>query len=288
MKVLCFGETGQVARALVQQCPQDWKIETIGRNSVDFSDVDRLRQCVLNSDADVIINAVAYTAVDLAERDEALATQINGQSVGVLAKAAAQTRKPLLHISTDYVFDGHGSAPWQVDAPTNPIGAYGRSKLVGEKAVRAAMGSHAILRTSWVFSATGANFVKTMLKLGQERDSLNVVSDQIGGPTSAADISSTLFIIATHLVSNTAKTGTYHFAGAPSVSWADFAREIFRQSGIDCRVNDIPAVDYPTPAKRPANSRLDCSSLASAFEIEQPDWRLSLSKVLAELKGKTP
>jgi len=200
-----------------------------------------------------------------------------------MALAAAELGVPFVQISTDYVFDGAGTAPFAPEAPVGPLGAYGRSKLAGEEAVRAAGGVHAILRTSWVVSAHGGNFVKTMLRLGAERDALTIVADQVGGPTAAGDIAAACLEIADQLSVDPGKTGTYHFAGAPDVSWADFAREIFGQAGLSCVVTDIPSAAYPTPAKRPHNSSMDCTSLAETFGIPRPDWAESLSGILREL-----
>jgi dTDP-4-dehydrorhamnose reductase len=230
----------------------------------------------------VVINAAAWTAVDKAEAEEAAALVVNGDAPGAMARAAAVKGLPFLHISTDYVFDGAGEQAFAVDHPVAPLGAYGRTKLAGEQAVRAAGGRHVIMRTSWVVSAHGANFVKTMLRLGAERESLNVVADQVGGPTSAADIADALYVIAAAM-QNGAKGGTYHFAGGPDCSWADFARAIMAQGGLKCAVNDIPSSAYPTPAKRPLNSRMDCSGLAD-FGIARADWRVGLKQIVQELQ----
>jgi len=232
-----------------------------------------------------VINAAAYTAVDRAETEEALAQTVNGAAPAAMAKAAARRGLPFLQISTDYVFDGAGTAPRKPGDPVAPLGAYGRSKLAGEAGVREAGGTHVILRTSWVFSAHGTNFVKTMLRLAESRDKLTVVADQVGGPTPAAAIADALFAMAKGLAVDPGLSGTYHFSGAPDVSWADFAREIFRQSGRATLVEDIPSAAYPTPARRPANSRLDCASLA-AFGLARPDWRAHLSDILTELGAR--
>lgn len=285
MKALVFGKTGQVATELQRNCPPDWTVEALGRNRADLTNPVACAALIAASDADVVINAAAYTAVDRAEQDEALASLINGSAPGAMAQAAAHRGVPFLHVSTDYVFDGRGSAPWGSDAPTDPLGAYGRSKLAGERLIRKAAGTHAILRTSWVFSAHGNNFVKTMLRLGAERDRLTIVSDQVGGPTAAADIAGALWKMAAALVRGPGRAGTYHFAGQPDVSWADFAREIFAQAGIACGVQDIPSRDYPTPARRPANSRLDCTLLQQEFGIARPDWREGLQHVLQTLRA---
>ncbi|MCE6967100.1 SDR family oxidoreductase, partial [Cereibacter sphaeroides] len=208
---------------------------------------------------------------------------VNGEAPGAMARACADLGIPFVQISTDYVFEGSGDRPWRPGDPVGPLGAYGRSKLAGEEATRAAGGTHAILRTSWVFSAHGANFVKTMLRLGAARDRLTVVMDQVGGPTPAADIASACLVMAEALGSKPELSGTYHLSGAPDVSWAGFAREIFRQAGLSCEVQDIPSSDYPQKAHRPANSRMDCADL-SRFGLSRPDWRQGLARVLSDLQ----
>ncbi len=282
MKVLVFGQTGQVARELARRVPDGFTLITLGRSEADLSDPAQCAAAVRVHDVDVVINAAAYTAVDHAETEEAAAHVVNAVAPGAMAVACAEQRRPFVHVSTDYVFDGSGSAAFAPDDPTGPLGVYGRTKLAGEQAVRAAGGGHVILRTSWVVSAHGSNFVKTMLRLGAERDALNVVADQIGGPTSAASIADALFVCARALVDGAAG-GTHHFSGAPNVSWADFARTIMTKAGLATQVNDIPTSAYPTPAQRPLNSRLDGSSLRAAFGIDRPDWRDDVDNILAEL-----
>ena len=282
MPVLVFGKTGQVATELQRHT----EIVALGRRDVDLGEADACAEAIRAHAPSAVINAAAYTAVDRAEEEEDLATSINGDAPAAMAQACAALGIPMVHISTDYVFDGAGAAPWSPGDPTHPISAYGRSKLVGERRVQAAGGVFAILRTSWVFSAHGQNFVKTMLRLGADRDALTIVADQIGGPTPAADIASACVEIAAQLRMEPEKTGTYHFSGAPDVSWADFAREVFAQAHLDCAVTDIPTSDYPTPAKRPANSRLDCSATRAVFGLERPDWRAGLADVLSLLSLK--
>lgn len=283
MKILVFGKTGQVATELQRQAD----VIALGRDQADLSDPAACVAAIAKHAPDAVINAAAYTAVDNAEADEALATVINGDAPTAMAEACAARDIPFVHISTDYVFDGSGDAPWQPGDVTGPIGAYGRSKLAGERGVMAAGGCYAILRTSWVFSAHGSNFVKTMLRLAETRNALTVVSDQIGGPTAAADIAAACLKLARGLRAGTGKSGTYHFAGQPNVSWAEFAREIFAQANLAVRVTDIPSSDYPTPAKRPLNSRMACGALETEFGIARPDWRRSLADVLTDLKGST-
>jgi dTDP-4-dehydrorhamnose reductase len=280
MRLLVFGSTGQVARELQRIAPE---ARYLAREEADLTDPAACAAAIDGFDGDAVINAAAYTAVDKAETDEATATQVNGAAPAAMAKAARRRGLPFIHISTDYVFDGAGTRPWHPDDPPGPIGAYGRSKLAGEEGVLAAGGTFAILRTSWVFSAHGANFVKTMLRLGKTRESLSVVDDQTGGPTGAGDIASALVTIARNLLRSPQSSGIYHFSGAPDVTWAGFAQEIFRQSRLPTKVIGIPTIDYPTPAKRPAYSRLDCTSLRTVFGIARPDWRQSLTRVLQEL-----
>ncbi len=285
MKIAVFGTTGQVATELARRVPDGVTVTAYGRAEADFSNPDAIRALAAKIDADAVINAVAYTAVDKAESEPDLAHAVNDSAVGAMAEALAARGVPLVHISTDYVFDGSGDAPRAPDAPVAPLGEYGRSKLAGEDAIRGAGGPHAILRTSWVFSAHGGNFVKTMLRLGAERDQLTIVADQIGGPTPAAAIADACFALAQGLMDGK-PGGTYHFSGAPDVSWADFAREIFAQAGLATGVTDIPTTDYPTPAARPLNSRLDCGSLKRDFGIDRPDWRVGLTHVLKELQAQ--
>lgn len=283
MTVLVFGKTGQVALEL--QRLDD--VTALGRDAADLSDPETCAAIIRDSDAEAVINAAAYTAVDKAEEDEALATVINGDAPAAMARACADKGIPFVHISTDYVFDGSGDAPRQPGSPTAPLNAYGRSKLKGEEGVRAAGGAYAVLRTSWVVSSHGNNFVKTMLRLGADRDRLTIVADQVGGPTCAADIARACLDIARQLAADPGKSGIYHFSGGPDVSWAGFAREIFAQAGLAPEVVDIPGSDYPTPAQRPGNSRMDNSATEAAFGIARPDWREGLRDILAEL-NKSP
>ena len=283
MRALVFGRTGQVARELARRMPAGVTATFLGRAQADLSDPAACAAAVLAADVDVVINAAAWTAVDRAETEEAAALVVNGDAPGAMARAAAARGLPFVHISTDYVFDGAGDLPFGVDHPVAPLGAYGRTKLAGERAVQAAGGRFVILRTSWVVSAHGANFVKTMLRLGADRESLNVVADQIGGPTPAAAIADAVYTIAAGLRAGV-PGGVQHFAGAPDVSWAGFARQIMARAGLACVINDIPSSAYPTPAQRPLNSRLDCVGLAG-FGIARPDWRAGLDTILQELKA---
>ena len=280
MKVLVFGKTGQVARELLNQ----GDVTALGREDADLSVAGACAKQINDRAPDCVINAAAYTAVDRAEDDEDQATRINGNAPTEMAQACAKLGIPFVHISTDYVFEGTGERPWQPMDNPKPLGAYGRSKLAGEIGIRESNCIHTILRTSWVFSAYGGNFLKTMLRLAETRDALTIVADQIGGPTPADSIAAACLSIADQLTKDPSKAGTYHFSGTPDASWADFAREIFRQSEKTVDVQDIPTSAYPTPAQRPLNSRLDCSSTRKAFDIERPDWAEGIGRALAKLR----
>lgn len=280
MTLLVFGSTGQVARELVRLRPEAVYLD---RHTADFTVPAACAQAVADHEPDAIIIAAAFTAVDAAEADSATAHCVNAGTPGAIASAAAKRGVPVVYISSDYVFDGRGAQPFRPGDPTGPLNAYGASKLAGERAVQEAGGPHAILRTSWVFSAHGANFVKTMLRLSETRTALSIVDDQIGGPTPAADLAAACLSISDRLVIRPEATGIYHLSGAPDVSWADFAREIFRQAGREVTVTGIASKDYPTPARRPLNGRLDCSAVFEVFEQQRPDWRARLGRVLVEL-----
>lgn len=280
MTILVFGRSGQVACEL---CIHE-DVQCLDRAAADLSDPGACAAAILTMRPDAVINAAAYTAVDRAEEQEALARTVNATAPGAMARACAALNIPFVTISTDYVFAGDGTAPWSPADPTGPLGAYGRSKLAGEEAVAEVGGAWAVLRTSWVVSAHGTNFVKTMLRLGAARDRLTVVADQIGGPTPARDIAAACLKMVAGLRSDPGLSGVYHFAGAPDVSWADFARVIFAEAKLSCVVEDIPTSAYPTPAARPLNSRLDCSSLTANFGIIRPDWRQGLADILADLR----
>jgi dTDP-4-dehydrorhamnose reductase len=280
-RFLIFGRNGQLSTELARRLPEGAKALFLGQDEADLSHPDTCAAAIHSCDA--VINAAAWTAVDKAEAEEVAAQVINADAPAAMARACAAQGLPFLHVSTDYVFDGAGQTPFKPTDPTGPLGAYGRTKLAGEAGVQAAGGAWLILRTSWVVSAHGQNFVKTMLRLGAERPSLNVVADQIGGPTPAAALADALYTCAAAMLRGEAG-GLHHFAGAPDTSWADFAREIMARAGLPCRINDIPTSAYPTPARRPLNSRLDCSSLAH-FGLTRPDWRAGLDDILKELKA---
>ena len=280
--LLIFGRTGQVALELARLAPD---ARFLGRDEADLADPAACAASILAARPAAVINAAAYTAVDRAESDQGTARLVNAEAPGAMAKACAELGIPLVHVSTDYVFDGSGAAARAENAPTGPLGVYGQTKLDGERLIDAAGGQWAVMRTSWVFSAHGTNFVRTMRRLGAERDRLTIVADQVGGPTPAADIAAALLAMARAMIADPSKGGIYHFAGAPDVSWADFAREIFARSGLSPQVVDIPTSAYPTPARRPLNSRLDCSAISRDFGIPRPDWREGLDRVIQELSA---
>ncbi len=291
MRLIVTGTQGQVARALLERgAAEGVEIVAVGRPVLDLADPESVERALASLDGDAIINAAAYTAVDKAESEEELATRINGEGAGAVARVAAARGLPLLHLSTDYVFDGSGARPCREDDPTGPVGAYGRSKLAGERAVAAAHPGAAIFRTAWVYSPFGANFVKTMLRLGETRDEISVVADQVGAPTSAFDIADALIASARKMTAgrrDPALAGVFHMTGAGEASWADFAEEIFAEAARRGRkpvgVRRIATADYPTPAKRPANSRLSNEKLMRVFGVGLPDWRLSTRACVARL-----
>jgi dTDP-4-dehydrorhamnose reductase len=288
--ILVAGSAGQVARALASSpAPAGVKIVTQGRPDLDLLDVSSIEAAFDRVKPDLVVNAAAYTAVDQAESEEAAAFALNAAAPGDLAAAAARKSVPILHISTDYVFDGTKSAPYLETDPVAPLGVYGRSKLAGEQAAAAANPDHLILRTAWVYSPVGKNFVKTMLRVGAGRDELGVVHDQRGNPTSAADIAAAILDISAQILSGAApvKPGVYHMTAQGEASWAEFAEYIFECSakagGPVARVKRITSAEYPTPVTRPTNSRLDCSKISDAFGVLLPHWQGSTQICVEQL-----
>jgi dTDP-4-dehydrorhamnose reductase len=287
MKMLLVGKNGQVGSSLVDQLNTltDITLLALDRVQLDITDATKVDQLVAEFQPDIIINAAAYTAVDKAEQEQKLAYAINRDGPCNLAVAAQKVDATIIHISTDYVFSGDKSGSYSETDDTQPQGEYGRSKLAGEKAVAAACAKHVILRTAWVFGEHGNNFVKTMLRLAKTRDTLAVVADQFGGPTYAGDIASAIVSIAKQIASNNPAYGIYHYSGFPQVSWHDFAQSIFtiaqNQGFLNqaINVNKISTQDYPTPVKRPANSRLDCDKIHKTFGIQQSDWQTALKRI---------
>lgn len=282
MRLLVLGRTGQLATELRRRAPPGTDVVAVGREGADLMDPEGCARLVAGARADAVVLAAAWTAVDRAEAEEAAATVANGEAPAAVARAAAARGLPLVHLSTDYVFDGSGTRPWLPSDPTGPLNAYGRSKFRGEQGVRAAGGPHAILRTSWVFSAHGANFVRTMLRLGAERAELRVVADQVGGPTPAAALADACHLAAWALRDG-APSGTHHLAGAPHASWADLAGAVMAETGLPARVLPVATADWPTPAPRPLNSRLDGGSARAVLGLAPPDWREGLRDVVREL-----
>jgi dTDP-4-dehydrorhamnose reductase len=291
MRVLVTGVNGQVARALGERAASaGHEVQTLGRPQLDLSgEADRIVSAIESAAPEAIVSAAAYTAVDQAEQEPELAFAVNATGAGAVARAAARLNVPLVHLSTDYVFDGEKAAPYAETDQTNPMGVYGASKLAGERNVLSEQPNSAILRTAWVYSPFGRNFVKTMLRLSEERDEVAVVADQIGNPTSALDIASGLFAVISNLVASDdpARRGIFHMTASGEASWAEFAAAVFRASqplgGPAANVRRIATADYPTPAKRPANSRLDTSRVAAVHNVRLPDWQSSLETVVRRL-----
>lgn len=290
MRIAVTGTSGQVVTSLLERGPATGhEVIAVGRPALDLADPATVLPALQAARPDAIISAAAWTQVDKAESEAEAAHAINATGAGAVAEAAARLGVPLVHISTDYVFDGSLDRPWREDDPTGPTGVYGATKLAGEQAVLAAHPNSAVLRTAWVYSPFGANFVKTMLRLAETRDELGVVGDQIGNPTSALDIADGVLRVATNLAagSDPAQRGIFHMTAAEEASWAEFARAIFAASadfgGPTAQVNAITTADYPTPATRPANSRLDCSRIAAAHGVALPRWQDALPPVVARL-----
>lgn len=281
MRVLVCGHNGQVAQALKTQLAGLGEIHLLGRDQLDLAQPEALREPLRQLAPGLIINAAAYTAVDQAETEPDTAFAINAQAPGVLAEEAVRLGAPLIHYSTDYVFDGEKATPYNEQDVPNPLGVYGRSKLAGEQAVAAVGGAHLILRTSWVYSLHGRNFLLTMQRLLQEKPQLRVVDDQIGAPTWATTIAlSTRVLIERWQAGRAGAWGTYHLAAQGQTSWFGFAQAIGEQlkaRGLPCaELLPIPSSEYPTPARRPANSRLDCSRLAREWDVTLPHWQQAL------------
>jgi dTDP-4-dehydrorhamnose reductase len=278
------GQTGfEVQRAA---WPPGWRLAALDRSALDITRGDMVMATLADLQPQLVINLAAYTAVDRAESETERAWAANCAGPGHLADSCARLGIPLIHLSTDYVFDGNKPEPYREDDPVNPLGVYGASKEAGERQVRERLPRHLILRTSWVYGVHGGNFVKTMLRLGGERDELRVVADQRGCPTAAAEIAAMLVGLSQRAVAGDADWGTYHFAGSGTVSWHGFAEAIFDlaapRTGRRPRVAAIRTDEYPTAAKRPLNSVLDCSRIEARFGIVRKPWREALAPVVAE------
>lgn len=299
MSILLLGKDGQVGWQLQRSLAPHGEVVACGRSECDLTDLDRLRSLVRQLKPAVIVNASAYTAVDRAESEPELAMRINGEAPGVLAEEVARLGALLIHYSTDYVYDGCKTEPYLESDPTNPQSVYGRTKLAGEDAIRASGAQSVIFRTSWVFGARGGNFVKTILRLARENETLNVVADQVGSPTPAALIATVTGVALAMLRQGQAmsreKQRLYHLCCGRPVSWHEFARTIVQRAaampGFDLRLTPeaiiaIPGSEYPTAAVRPANSRLDCTRLEHDFGLQMPDWEPYLARMLQLLSLK--
>ena len=288
--ILVTGGTGQVGIELRRRSAQ---VVAPARSDLDLDDPQAITAMVASRPWVAVINAAAYTAVDKAESEVAMAWRINAVAPAILAAETARRGIPLVQVSTDYVFSGAKSGEYLPDDETGPLGVYGASKLAGEIAVRSANPRHAILRTAWVISANGSNFVKTMLRLAAERDHLRVVSDQRGSPTSAADIADTLLLMAARLSDPAVQGGTWHFVNGGEATWCELANAIFagsaRRGGPAATVEGISTADYPTAARRPANSRLSTAAIERDFGIRPRPWQDALDDILGEiLDGHSP
>lgn len=287
--ILVTGANGQLGNELreLSVLYTDCMFTFIGRSELDLSNTEKIQAWFLDKSVDVIINCAAYTAVDKAESEQALARDINTTAVGTLACIAKEKGISLIHISTDYVFDGKNFKPYSETDSTNPQGVYGQTKLDGERAMLAINPANSIIiRTSWVYSSYGNNFVKTMLRLGKEHDELGVIYDQVGTPTFARDLAQAIMSIIQHPILKAQKaTEIYHFSNEGVCSWYDFAKTIFDLSDIHCTVKPIETKDYPTPAKRPHYSLLNKAKIKNTFEIIIPYWKDSLQECLEALKG---
>ena len=288
MRILVTGTEGQVARALAERARlHDVDVVLLGRPALDLTDPESVRRAIGETPGDAVVNAAAYTAVDQAESEPDLARAVNQTGAGAVAEAARDKNVPIIQISTDYVFDGTGDRPYREADPVAPLGVYGRTKLAGEEAVASANPDHAILRTAWVYSPFGKNFVKTMLRVAKDREEVSVVADQHGSPTSALDIADGIIAVARNLVTrreDASLRGVFHMTGTGYTTWADLAAEVFavseRLGGPSAGVRRIATSDYPTPAKRPANSRLDCSKLRETHGVALPQWQRSVADCL--------
>ncbi|UUL82184.1 dTDP-4-dehydrorhamnose reductase [Sphingomonas qomolangmaensis] len=290
-RALVTGGNGQLGTELQRhRWPEGWAVTAVDIDELDLRDPAAIAAMVASQPWAAVIAAGAYTAVDKAENDSVTAWAVNAMAPAALAAACATAGIPIVQVSTDYVFDGARDGAWEVDDPVAPLGVYGASKLGGELAVRTSGARHAIVRTAWVVSAHGSNFVKTMLRVGATTSPLRVVDDQRGSPTSAADLAAALAMIAVRLAEDpAAPTGTYHFSNAGAVTWAGFAREIFAQSaargGPSAEVIGITTRDYPTPATRPANSLLSHRAIIRDYGIHPAPWQAALAPILDELIG---
>ena len=290
MRIAVTGRQGQVVQSLIERARgSDVEIIAIGRPDLDLANPGSIAKAIEPLRPDIILSVAAYTAVDRAESEPGLARLVNADGAGAVAALAGRLSIPILHLSTDYIFDGSGDTVWREEDAPGPLGVYGRTKLAGELAVAAATPNHAIIRTAWVYGPFGSNFVKTMLRLAAAGKEVGVVDDQHGNPTSSLDIADGLLQIAANLVSdpNPRYRGTFHMAGGGDASWADLAEAVFAHSaahgGPSVPLRRITTAEFPTAARRPANSRLDSSKLAAVHGVALPHWREALPPVIDRL-----
>lgn len=286
MRILIFGTTGQIGRELGRApWPAEFAVVRLGRDECDLVDIDAVRRAVFSVKPNLVVNAAAYTAVDRAESEPLLAERVNCRAPAVMAGACREVGSVLLHLSTDYVFDGNNAGIYREEDPTSPLSVYGRTKAEGEGGIRSALEEHIILRTSWVFSSHGSNFVKTILRLAAQQKPLRVVNDQTGAPTAARDIAGAITVISKAVASGKASWGTYHYAGSEPITWYGFARSILSLSRDfkEMQVDAISSEAFGAPARRPTNSVLDCNRIREQYGINTPSWRVGLGKTLAEL-----
>lgn len=285
MKILVTGSNGQLGRELQRAVPSEWSVTAIGTADCDITDSAAVATLIEGLRPDVVVNCAAYTAVDKAEMERETADAVNWHAVENLARVAATVGAALVHISTDYVFDGESCAPYRESDTTAPINHYGAGKLQGEKAIAASGCRGVVIRTQWLYSPYGKNFVKTMLRLATQQREVRVVADQRGCPTAADDLAAAIVAILPAVVADRTLRGeVFHFASRGEATWCEFAEEIFRVAECDCRAVAITTNDYPTAARRPRNSVLDCSKIFERFGVEQPDWRESLRRNIERIK----
>jgi dTDP-4-dehydrorhamnose reductase len=288
-RVLLLGAGGQLGLQLARRLSERVELTALTRAQLDFSDADAIRTAIRNAQPEIVVNAAAYTAVDRAESEPELARQVNTIAPGAIAEELRKTKGWLVHYSTDYVFDGAGTEPWRETDATGPLSVYGRTKLDGELAIAATGCRHVILRTSWVYAAEGRNFLHTMLRLGRERDRLQIVDDQIGAPTTAEALAEATREVLQQLAvtgDDTSASGVYHLTCGGATSWCGFARAIFERFASRQKAPEVAPISteaYPTPARRPRNSRLCCDKFAGQFGFRMPEWQEALNDVAREM-----
>lgn len=285
MKILLFGHNGQVGKELIKSCPSSISLISKSSADIDFVSPDDISNCIIQLKPDFVINAAAFTDVEKAEINADQAFQINAKAPEIIAIEAKKLDIPLLHISTDYVFDGSGNKPWMPEDEVNPISVYGQSKSDGERRIIQSGCKYCILRTSWIYSEHNKNFLKTVISLSKKNKSIQVVFDQIGGPTSAQSVAETCYKIIDSYSNNNFISGIFHFTGYPDVSWANFAEVILSSMGSDAKVQKIPSSEYKSAVCRPKNARLNCDSLYSTYNIKRSNWKVDLAKVINTLKN---